>query len=154
MGTDARRTYTPEQKAEALGLYVEHGPAEAERRCGIPSTTIRKWAQRAGKTSPRADHARAATEAAQKSWAQRKSEVALLAGEEAEAIVRRMLTTTGAQQKAYLARAFALVVDKTQLLEGGATGRVEVSSAEEREQRVRELRDEIAARREAKASAG
>ena len=58
-----------------------------------------------------------------------------------------MLATTGAQQKAYLARAFALMVDKTQLLEGGVTGRVEVSTAEEREQRVRELRDEVAARR-------
>ena len=39
------------------------------------------------------------------------------------------------------------MVDKTQLLEGGATGRVEVSTAEERERRVAELRDELAARR-------
>ena len=147
MGTDARRTYTAEQKAKALGLYVEHGPAEAERRCGIPSTTIRKWAQRAGKTSPRAEQAAAGAEAARRTWAQRKGEVALLAGAESEAIVRQMLETRGAQQKAYLARAFALMVDKTQLLEGGATGRVEVSTAEERERRVAELRDELAARR-------
>ena len=147
MGTDARRSYTAEQKAKALDLYIEHGAAEAERRCDVPSTTIRKWAERAGLTNARANHATAATEAARKTWAQRKSEVALLAGAESEAIVRQMLETPSAQAKAYLARAFALMVDKTQLLEGGATGRVEVSTAEEREQRVHELRDEVAARR-------
>ena len=86
MGTDARRTYTPEQKAEALALYVEHGPAEASRRCDIPAATIRQWGKRAGKTSPRAEQAVAGAEAARKTWAQRKGEVALLAGEEAEAI--------------------------------------------------------------------
>ena len=64
-----------------------------------------------------------------------------------------MLTTTGAQQKAYLARAFALTVDKTQLLEGGATGRVELSESEIRAG-VQRLRDELAARRERKVAAG
>ena len=71
----------------------------------------------------------------------------LLAGQEAEEIVRQMLDTSNARQKADLARAFALMVDRTRLLDGGATGRVEVSSAEERERRVAELRDELAARR-------
>lgn len=147
MATDGRRTYTREQREEALALYVEYGPAEAARRTGINSSTIRVWAKRTGRKSPRADRAVAGAEAARLSWAQRKGEVALLAGQEAEAIVRQMLATPNARQKAELARAFAVMVDKTQLLEGGVTGRVEVSSAEEREQRVRELRDELAAKR-------
>lgn len=128
MGTDAR-TYTPEQREEALRLYVEHGPAEAARRLGIPAATVRSWAKRAAKTSPRAQVATAGAEAARRSWSQRKHEVALLAGQEAEAIVRQMLATANARQKADLARAFAVMVEKTQLLDGGATGRVEVSES-------------------------
>ena len=80
MGMEAR-TYTSEQRTEALVLHVEHGPAEASRRCGIPVTTIRSWAKRAGKTSPRADRAAAGAEAARKTWAQRRAEVALRSGE-------------------------------------------------------------------------
>lgn len=41
-----RRTYTDEQKAEALALYAEVGPAEAARRTGIAAGTIASWASR------------------------------------------------------------------------------------------------------------
>ena len=40
-------------RAEALRTYAEHGPAEAARRTGVRSGTIRQWAFRAGVTSPR-----------------------------------------------------------------------------------------------------
>lgn len=63
-----------------------------------------------------------------------------------------MLDTPGAQQKAYLARAFALMVDKAQLLDGGATGRVEFSESEVRAG-VQKIRDELKARRERKQAA-
>jgi len=36
--------YTDEQRAEALGLYVDHGAAQAGRMCDIPPRTIRYWA--------------------------------------------------------------------------------------------------------------
>lgn len=153
MGTEARRTYTPEQREEALRLYMEHGPAEVERRTGIRCGTVSQWARRAGKTGPRANCAAAGAAATRLSWAQRKSEVALLAGEEAEKIVRQMLGTENARQKADLARAFAVMVDKTQLLDGGATGRVEFSESEVRAG-VQRIRDELAARRERKQAAG
>lgn len=58
----ARVSYTPEQKAEALELYREHGAAEASRRCGIRSGTIKSWASRAGVATVAADVTRAATE--------------------------------------------------------------------------------------------
>lgn len=32
--------YTPDQRKEALALYVEVGPAEAERQTGIPKKTM------------------------------------------------------------------------------------------------------------------
>jgi transposase-like protein len=39
--------YTDEQRAEAVDLYVEHGAAEAARRTGISSRSIRGWAKTA-----------------------------------------------------------------------------------------------------------
>jgi hypothetical protein len=147
MATDGPRTHTAEQREEALTLYVEHGPAEASRRTGIPSSTIRAWGRKAGKTSPRAERAVAGAEAARLSWAQRRAEVALLAGEAAQELVEKMRASSKPREAADWSRAFAISVDKAQLLDGGVTGRVEVSSAEERERRVGELRDELAARR-------
>ncbi len=35
--------YTAEQRDAALELYREVGPAEAGRRLGIPSGTVRSW---------------------------------------------------------------------------------------------------------------
>jgi transposase-like protein len=56
----ARRSYTQEQRAEALKLYQEVGPSEAGRRLDIPNATIRQWAKRAGASSARAEHVAAA----------------------------------------------------------------------------------------------
>ena len=50
-------------------------------------------------------------------------------------------------------RAYALAVDKAQLLDGAATGRIELSESEVRAG-VQKIRDELKARRERKAAAG
>lgn len=42
----------PQRKAEALQLAAEYGAAEASRRTGIPSGTIRAWRTRAGQSEP------------------------------------------------------------------------------------------------------
>ena len=73
------------------------------------------------------------------------------AGDAAADFLERAIETGSARSGSDWMRAFSTAVEKAQLLDGGVTGRVEVSSAEEREQRVRELRDEVAARRAAKA---
>jgi transposase-like protein len=91
MAKDGPRTYTAKQREEALALYVEHGPAEASRRCGIPSTTIRQWGKRSGKTSPRADRAAAGAVAARLTWAARKAEVAQRSGEAAAEFLERAI---------------------------------------------------------------
>lgn len=43
-----RRTYTPEQKADALAVYARDGLAEAHRATGIPKPTLHRWALAAG----------------------------------------------------------------------------------------------------------
>jgi transposase-like protein len=139
MAKEGPRTYSPEQREEALALYVEHGPAAAASRLGIPASTVRSWAKRAGKQSPRADRAVAGAEAARRTWAQRRADVALESGEAASELIERIRGTSKAREAADWSRAFAIAVDKAQLLDGGATGRVEVSSHEERVRRVAEL---------------
>lgn len=146
MATDGRRTYTPEQRTEALALYLDHGPAEASRRCGVPAGTIRQWALRAGKKSPRAARAVAGAEAARLTWAARKAEVALRSGEAAAEFLERAVGTPKAREGSDWMRAYALAVDKAQLLDGGATGRVELTESEVRAG-VQKIRDELAARR-------
>ena len=142
------RAHPPELRARALALYRgEVGPAEAARRVGVPPATVRGWAHRAGVSSERAAHARAGAKAARLTWAQRRAEVARDSGDAAAELLARMRKARKPREAADWSRAFAIAVDKAQLLGGGATGRVEVSTAEEREQRVRELRDELAARR-------
>lgn len=72
--TAQSRSYTDDQRAEALRLYRDVGAAEAGRRCEIPSATIRSWARRGGVSPerPASEQTRAATDAARRSWAQRR----------------------------------------------------------------------------------
>ena len=153
MATEGHRTYTPEQKEQALALYREHGPGEASSRTGIPGATIRSWARRSGLTSPRADRAAAGAEAARLTWAQRRAEVALRSGEAAAEFIERAVRTEKAREGSDWMRAYALAVDKAQLLDGAATGRIELSESEVRAG-VQKIRDELKARRERKAAAG
>ncbi len=62
-GDAARKPYTDEQRQEALRPYVQHGPGEASRQCGISSATIRSWAHRAGLSHqvPMSEKTKAAT---------------------------------------------------------------------------------------------
>lgn len=54
--------WTDEQRAEALALYREHGPAEASRRTGIPRGTISRWAANSGYERVRNEKVEAQTE--------------------------------------------------------------------------------------------
>ena len=152
MATDGRRTYTPEQREEALRLYVEHGPAVAGRRLGISAGTISQWARRAGKTGARSEHAMAGAEAMRRTWAQRRAEVALRSGEAAGEFLERAVGTSKAREGSDWMRAYALAVDKAQLLDEAATGRIELSESEVRAG-VQKIRDELKARRERKQAA-
>lgn len=147
--TSAPRAYTDEQRAEALKLYRELGPAEASRRTGVKSATIRSWAHRSGEAgSEGAEQTRAATETARLSWAQRRAELTDETGAVAAAILDRIKVSKRSSDARALAQAFSVLIDRAQLLDGGVTSRVELSDPEDLAARVRGLRDDLAARRE------
>jgi len=55
--------HTEDEKAEALSLYVDLGPAEAARRSGVSPLTISSWARRAGLHTNAPTKTKEATEA-------------------------------------------------------------------------------------------
>ena len=59
-----RRTYTDQEKAEALKLYETEGPTAVEKQLGIPKATVASWARRNGVHTVRNERTREATEAA------------------------------------------------------------------------------------------
>jgi hypothetical protein len=70
------RKYLPHQRDEALALFVEHGPAEASRRTGIPDGTIASWAHRAGIASEAPERIAPANAQRQATVATRKAALA------------------------------------------------------------------------------
>lgn len=123
-----RMQYTPDQKAEALELLATLGKAEAARATGIPEGTIASWGHRAGVRAPDAPQIRAAAEAVQAAWAVRK--VAL--GEKLGTLCEKMATKIDERLDEDslrgvrdLAASIAILVDRAQLLTGGATARTE-----------------------------
>jgi recombinational DNA repair ATPase RecF len=141
--------YQPELKAQALAIYTDHGGAEASRETGVPATTIRSWAHRAGVATVATEKTRAATEAARLRWKERRMELAHRVGEQAEEALRRtaMEIKSGKTSDAKnMATALAILIDKAQLLTGGSANRREHIDPEYLERRAREL-DELARRR-------
>lgn len=85
------RTYSPDEKATALNLYISDGLAHAWRITGIPKPTIASWARRAG--MPHTDAAvktEAATEAAADRAKQLREELRVKLLEKASDLLDRM----------------------------------------------------------------
>lgn len=59
----AQRTYTEQQKEQALKLYEIEGPSAVQAQLGIPKSTVRGWARKQGTRTVRTERTRAATEA-------------------------------------------------------------------------------------------
>lgn len=70
------RTFTLEERDEAIALGQEVGPSEAGRRLGICRTTVSSWMRRAGVRSDAADITRAATATAAAKNAARRAALA------------------------------------------------------------------------------
>jgi len=137
------RQRPPEQKAEALRLVAEVGTQEAARRTGIPFGTVSSWARRSGVHSPNAATIAVAVEVAAVRWAERRVILGEELGRAAGLATRRMTErleadkTTGVRD---LAATVAVLVDKAQLLTGGATARTETAPP----QRTPEIEQELA----------
>jgi transposase-like protein len=149
----SRRSYTDEQKAEALALYAEHGPAVASERTGIAKGTVASWAHRGGVHTSAIETTRVATAVRLATLEQRKAQLAAdlmgdierLRGQLfAPCTERKVVTLAGGQaspstwdivdvdhdeptfgDKKALMTTIAIAVDKVQILTGAATERID-----------------------------
>lgn len=140
----AKAKYTPEQKAEALRLYAEHGAGETHRLTGIPKGTLTSWAGRNGVQSHAAAKTAIATEASKIKWAERRQTLADQLGDAVAdfvAAARKAAADGDGRNTQALMTAAAISVDKAQLVSGGATSRHEdVTDPERRLALVRDLK--------------
>lgn len=144
-----RQPWTPEQKADALIRYEAGGKAdEISAEMGIPAATIRSWARRSGVAARCNEERKVHVEAMQLAWAERRGVMV----EEIGAVAHMALAQTVAalelgksRDAKDLATTMAILVDKAQLLSGGATSRSEHADPRAR---LSELKDELAERRQ------
>lgn len=121
--------YPEAAKQEALRLLAEVGPHEASRRTGIPIGTIASWGHRHAVKAPPVASVERMVAGAQVEWARRKVQLGERLGGLAEDIAARIQQridvdkVTGVRD---LAATMAVVIDRAQLLTGGATSRSEV----------------------------
>lgn len=148
----ARTRYDAATKNRAVALAVEHGPAEAARRTGIKSGTIRVWCTRAGVvTATATENTRAATEAVKATAEQRRARLADRLLELAEMSTEAAAKLIGEANLRDLVGALDYGIKNSQLLSGLATSRLE-TNREAIHAAIDELaaqRDELAARRAA-----
>lgn len=123
--------HTPEQKARALELYHDHGPAEASRQTGIPKNTITSWGVRAGLHSVAPERTRAAVEAHQLDVAVVSTRLAALLARTAVDRQEWIVEQHAAKDVRAAQTVAAIAIEKMQLLTGKATQRVETIAAEE-----------------------
>lgn len=139
--------HSPEAKANALAIYETHGPAEASRQTGVPRGTISQMARRAGVTVTRSKQTAAATQAAAATRAERVATLSANLLSDAERLRTKLwepviLTTLDGEQSRRefpefkdqkdVLLACAIAIDKSQLLAGAATARVETIEPEQR----------------------
>jgi transposase-like protein len=121
-----RRTYSDAEKAHALDLYQTDGTTAAATATGIPKGTIAAWAARSGLHTDCNSTTSAATEAARLTWELRRTEMVHRMGEvaaDALELAAKMLDGESTSKAKDCATTMAILVDKAQLLAGGATSR-------------------------------
>lgn len=150
---------TKTQRAEAVALAVEVGPAEAARRLGLNPNTLRSWMARDGQheaTDEGREMTIRATEAKLVSVAERKAQLASDLLDDCQRLraqlfapcVERKAMSGGAMRLAEVVEiehtqppfsdqrqimtSLAIAVDKVQILTGEATERIETLVAERR----------------------
>lgn len=143
--------WSAEHREQALALLRDGaGVREVERRTGVPRSTLSAWAQAAGVQVAGAEQTAAATNGARIRWAHRRAEIADRMGDLIVGLLDGIETTEAPRDKKDLAVTAAVLVEKAQLVSGGATSRGEVLDEQRRRERVAALEDELAQRRAAK----
>ena len=137
----SKRTYTPEQKAQALTLYASVGLSAAASDMEMPKATIEGWAKAAGIRSDEPKKTKAATETLMARAKEMRAElrVRMLAkcldlidrmdaphvdfkGKDAGSVTYPVAPAAAVQN---YATSIGILLDKVRLEAGEATGRVE-----------------------------
>lgn len=121
--------WSDDDRATALALYIDHGPAEASRRTGIPTKTISSWARRTGTRTDAPAKTAAAVAARAAQWAELRETVANESGRTARRILAIItdaldnghLEVSTVHQAKDAATTMAILVDKAQVLVGDAS---------------------------------
>jgi transposase-like protein len=123
--------YDDTTKARAIALAVElEDVAAAAHDLGLPRQTVHRWLRDAGVTVT-TENREAAVEATKLRWEERRAVMVEEMGEVAQIALQRTRDGLGAgldgvKAAKDAATTMAILVDKAQLLSGGATGRVYV----------------------------
>lgn len=124
--TARRRSYSDDDRLAAIVLAADLGPSATSRQLGIPKCTISRWCAAAGVDVRSQSRTRAATDAAGEKWHLRRLTVVDRLGNEAEAAlacVQRALAADRLGAARQAATTMGTLIDKAQLLSGGATAR-------------------------------
>src|SRR4051812_34910832 len=112
------RTYTDDQRAQALEMFRIEGPHAVERTLGIPASTIRGWARKAGVETEVVVRSAAGAEANRQRWALRRAEMVAEIGEAAQLALtkaKKALHDGQARPAQSFATTMAILIDKAQL---------------------------------------
>jgi hypothetical protein len=129
----------PALKAQALAIYREHGPTRAAERTGVSPGAVTKWAQAAGIESVSSEETMVRVQAARLKWEERRLEIVHEMGEKAAqalAEVGQYLDEHKPLNAKNSATTMAILVDKAQLLSGGATARTETLHREDVDEEI------------------
>lgn len=141
--------YSTEDRQLALDLYRKHGPAEASRLLRddhnliVRADTISQWAKRAGIVNTHVPDRAAYVLARKLTWAERRLHLAENMGEAAEEALVVLRDKLGRASAPQAAQVLSTLVDKTQLLTGGATDRIEASNIDDEIERLAAQLNEI-----------
>lgn len=122
-----RARYTDDERSRALELAARVGVGEASRLTGIAKGTIGSWAHRAGTTVANTPERAELVRVAQMAWAERRAGLADELGHIAGRAVTLLLARIEDEDigNRDLVAAVSALIDRAQLLSGGATGRQE-----------------------------
>ncbi len=135
--------YTDAQRRKAINLYIEHGTAEASRRSGISTRSIKRWAKDSDVVAQARDKTGQAREELARVNAERRERIKTMLLEKIEDLLGRMNlphvdfkgkdarqitypTATSGDVKNY-AVSVAVLIDKYRLEMGESTSRAEIT---------------------------
>ena len=142
--------YTAHQRQHATTLYTEVGTAEASRQTGIPTRTIKDWANKDGivaQADTQKTHEMRAVNAerVQRAWGDFREEQAMNAGATAANLMGKARNAEKSRDAKDWAIAYGIFIDKAELLSGRATSRIETWAESEVDAELRRVVKEFEA---------